>query len=133
MTHTFDERGERAIARLRADKRFNEALYRELGPVKYWTKVREAEERIRLLKRASGGSVLETPQGHNHYTQELRKREDEVSKFDNGLPLEKATKDHSKAVNIATSIMLIGGALAVVGIALTIVAICCYGAWTLIF
>lgn len=141
MTFTFDERGEAAIINLRRDKRFNEALYRELGPVKYWTQVRLAEEAIkqRGQKIDSGMIVLpeQTPQGHTAYTQPPKKEyEDEMVKLGegNGLPLEKASqKERSKIVNICTSIVLVGAALAVTGICLTVAAMICYGAWTFIF
>lgn len=139
MTHTFDERGEAAIVNLRRDPRFNEALYRNLGPVLYWTEVRAAEERVRLLKRANGQPTIDPPQGHS-----LPRRPREpieltaeealiVGNFGNGIPLEKASKERSKAVNIAAGAILISLGFAVAAVVITVAVMICYGLWSWVF
>jgi hypothetical protein len=145
VTHTFDERGEAAIVNLRRDPRFNEALYRKFGPVKYWTQVREAEERVahlspkversretrahEYLRRAQDNFQVE-PGGHPT----RKEYEDEMSKLGPGLPLEKASqKDRSRTANLAAAIVMIALALAAGGVIVTIAAMLCYGAWSFIF
>jgi hypothetical protein len=146
MTHQFDERGEAAIANLRKDKRFNEALYRELGPVRYWTQVRHAEELIANRDTPRQGHDLsvrshETPasayvrgareQYEKNRARHRADREQEVKMISrtDDIPVESNKRGHSKAVNIATAITLVGGALVGVSIVLTCTAIICLKLW----
>lgn len=135
MVHKFDERGEAAIINLRKDTRFNEALYRELGPMRYWTQVREAERRLIEMKNARGEPVLDAA-GHLMQYPTKKEYENEMMKLGegNGLPLEKASeKEHSKIVNAATTIVMIGAAFSITTIMIAIAAMICYGAWIWIF
>jgi len=126
--HTFDERGEAAIVRLRKDRRFNEALYRELGPVKYWAEVARAEREMHPRNTAEK-TRTDTHERARAYL-DARRREDEMISRTEDIPLESNERDRAKAVNIATAITLVGGALICVSIALTITTIICYKLWT---
>ena len=144
--HKFDDRGEAAIVNLRKDPRFNEALYRELGPVLYWTRVREAEERIKQMKLVNGSSLsAEGSRDSREVTRteeylrrmkerEVQRRNGHLSKIDSDLPVEKAThRDRGRAANLAAVIIMMSLALSAAGIIVTVTVMACYGAWTLVF